>query len=83
MTALSTLDFSHGFGVHYGIENKKRGKAALGYDYNERQRNMSFKEVSLGWCGENYRVADDFISFLSEKLSEGLQKCRRTLEMFR
>lgn len=88
MTALSTLYCSHGLGVHYGIENDKHEKAALGYDYNEKHRNMSLKKVGLGWCGVvwwEFQRADDFISFLSEKLSEGprLQKCRRALEMFR
>lgn len=50
MTALSTADYSRGFGGRYGVETDKRDKAALGYDYKgETEKHESQRgELGLG-----------------------------------
>lgn len=48
MTAPSTIDYSHGFGGRYGIEEDKRDKAALGYDYKGETEKHESQRGKLG-----------------------------------
>lgn len=47
-TAPSTVDYSRGFGGRYGIEEDKRDKAALGYDYKGETEKHESQRGELG-----------------------------------